>query len=56
MLHNICQENGEEYIDVDGVQAEILRNEQEARRRVPQVFNVFHDEEEIRTQLKLYVQ
>ena len=56
MLHNICQENGEEYIDVDGVLVEILRNEREARRRVPQVFNVFHDEEEIRTQLKLYVQ
>ena len=40
---------------MDGVLAEILRNEREARRRVPQVFNVFHDEQEIRTQLKLYV-
>ena len=56
VLHNICQENGEEYIDMDGVLAEILRNEREARRRVPHVFNVFHDGEEIRTQLKLYVQ
>ena len=56
VLHNICQENGEEYIDVDGVLAEILRNEREARRRVPQVFNIFHDGEEIRTQPKLCVQ
>ena len=56
VLHNIYQENGEEYFDMDGVLAEILRNEREARRRVPQVFNVFHDEEEIRTQLKLHVQ
>ena len=56
VLHNICQENGEEYIDMDGVLAEILRNEREARRRVPHVFNVFRDGEEIRTQLKLYVQ
>ena len=41
---------------MDGVLAEILRNELEARRRVPQVFNVFHDGEEIRTKLKLYAQ
>ena len=39
-----------------GVLAEILRNELEARRRVTQVFNVFHDGEEIRIQLKLYAQ
>ena len=56
VLHSICQENGEEYIDTDGVPAEILRNEREARRRVPQVFNIFHDGEEIRTQPKLCVQ
>ena len=56
MLHNICQENGEEYIDTDGVLSEALRNERKARRRVPQVSNVFHDGEEIRTQLKLYLQ
>ena len=56
VLHNIYQENGEEYFDMDGILAEILRNEREARRRVPQVFNVFHDEEEIRTQLTLHVQ
>ena len=31
VLHNISQENGEEYIDMDGVLAEILRNEREAR-------------------------
>ena len=41
---------------MDGVLAEILRNELEARRRVPQVFSVFNDGEEIRTQLKLYAQ
>ena len=41
---------------MDGVLSEALRNEGKARRRVPQVFNVFHDGEEIRTQLKLYVQ
>ena len=56
VLHNICQENGEEYIDMDDVLAEILRNEREARRRVPQVFNVFHDGEEMRTRLKLSLQ
>ena len=54
VLHNIYRENGEEYIDMDGVLAEILRNEREAKRGV-QVF-VFHHGEEIRTQLKLYVQ
>ena len=27
VLQNICQENGEEHIDLDGVLAEILRNE-----------------------------
>ena len=31
VLHNICQGNGQEYIDMDGVLAEILRNEREAR-------------------------
>ena len=41
---------------MDGVLSEALRNERKARRRVPQVSNVFHDGEEIRTQLKLYVQ
>ena len=56
VLHNIFQENGEEFINMDGVLAKILRNEREARRRAPQVYNVFHDGEEIRTQLKLYVQ
>ena len=56
VLHNICQENGEEYIDMDGVLVEILRNEREARRRVPQVFNVFHGGEEMRTRLKLSLQ
>ena len=56
VLHNIFQENGGEFIDMDGVLAKFLRNEQEARRRVPQVYNVFHGGEEIRTQLKLYVQ
>ena len=56
VLQNICQENGEEHIDLDGVLAEILRNEWEARQRVPQVFTIFHDWEEIRTQPKLYLQ
>ena len=56
VLQNICQENGEEYIDLDGVLAEILRNERESRQRVPQVFTIFHNGEEIRTQPKLYVQ
>ena len=44
VLHNTCQENGQEYIDMNGFLAKILRSEREARQRVPQVFNVFHDE------------
>ena len=41
---------------MNGFLAKILRSEREARQRVPQVFNVFHDGGEIRTQLKLYLQ
>ena len=41
---------------MDGVLAKILRNEREARQRVPQVFNAFHNGEEKRTKFKLYVQ
>ena len=40
---------------MDGVLAEILRSKREARQRVPQVLNLFHDGGEIRTQIKLYV-
>ncbi|XP_066934300.1 uncharacterized protein [Clytia hemisphaerica] len=56
VLHNICQEMNDEYIDEDGMLDNILRNERRARqqRRVNQ--DIYPLGEETRTILKIYLE